>query len=342
MMVDGMSRSAVLTDAQWELIEPLMPSSDGKRGNRFRDHRQVVEGVVYRFRTGIAWRDLPAEFGPWQTVWKRHRRFCGDGTWDRILTALLAHADAVGEIDWTRQRGLHDQPGPPARHQPDPSRAGHRGHCRITRICAIEPPDHAIGRSRGGLSHQDPPRCATARAARWCCCSDPGRASDSPMFPNLLDAIRVPALGPGRPRTRPDAVLADKAYSSRGNRALLRARGINAVIAEPSDQVGHRKRRGAKGGRPPAFDAEPTRAATSSSAPSTPSSSGAAWPPATTSSPSPTAAASSSAPSSPGYANWETRPSRRLPGAPLRRMAPGRAHRPELLHLTGSGGSASC
>jgi transposase len=96
-----MSRSAVLTDAQWELIEPLMPSSEGKRGNRFRDHRTIVEGVAYRFRTGIAWRDLPARFGPWQTVWKRRRRFSGDGTWDRMHTALLAHADAVGEIDWT-------------------------------------------------------------------------------------------------------------------------------------------------------------------------------------------------------------------------------------------------
>lgn len=95
-----MSRSAVLSDAQWELIEPLMLSSDGKRGNRFRDHRTLVEAIVYRFRTGIAWRDLPERFGPWQTVWKRHRRFSGDGTWDRIHTALLTHADAVGEIDW--------------------------------------------------------------------------------------------------------------------------------------------------------------------------------------------------------------------------------------------------
>ena len=96
-----MSRSAVLTDAQWELIEPLMPSSDGRRGNRFRDHRQVFEGVVYRFRTGVAWRDLPADFGPWQTVWKRHHRVSTDGTWDVILAELLAHADEVGELDWS-------------------------------------------------------------------------------------------------------------------------------------------------------------------------------------------------------------------------------------------------
>ena len=57
---------------------------------------------MYRYRTGIAWRDLPREqFGPWQTVWKRHRRFAGDGTWDRVLGVLLAQADADGELDWT-------------------------------------------------------------------------------------------------------------------------------------------------------------------------------------------------------------------------------------------------
>jgi transposase len=59
-----MSREALLTDAAWERIEPLMPSSDGQRGRPFRDHRQVVEGIIYRLRTGIAWRDLPATFGP--------------------------------------------------------------------------------------------------------------------------------------------------------------------------------------------------------------------------------------------------------------------------------------
>ena len=56
---------------------------------------------MFRYRTGCAWRDLPEEFGPWQTVWKRHHRFSLDGTWDRILTALQAQADAVDELDWT-------------------------------------------------------------------------------------------------------------------------------------------------------------------------------------------------------------------------------------------------
>jgi transposase len=52
-------------------------------GSPMRDHRLLVEGGIYRYRTGVAWRDLQAEFGPWQTVWKRHHRFSLDGTWDR-------------------------------------------------------------------------------------------------------------------------------------------------------------------------------------------------------------------------------------------------------------------
>lgn len=96
-----MSRFAVLDDAAWARIEPLMPSSDGQRGRPFRDHREIVEAIIYRLRTGIAWRDLPDSFGPWQTVWKRHKRFSTDGTWDRIHARLVAEADARGEVDWT-------------------------------------------------------------------------------------------------------------------------------------------------------------------------------------------------------------------------------------------------
>ena len=76
------------------------------------------------------------------------------------------------------------------------------------------------------------------------------------MFPVVMEAVRVPRLGGGRARTRPDAVMGDKAYSSRANRSLLRGRGIKAVIPEPSDQIGHRKRRGSCGGRPVNFDSE--------------------------------------------------------------------------------------
>ena len=82
----------------------------------------------------------------------------------------------------------------------------------------------------------------------------PGQAGDSPMLVPLLQQLRIDRVGPGRPRTTPDALRGDKAYSSRGTRALLRSRGITAVIPEPADQQGHRKRRGSRGGRPPQFD----------------------------------------------------------------------------------------
>jgi transposase len=83
-----------------------------------------------------------------------------------------------------------------------------------------------------------------------------GQAGDSPQFAAILAGIRVPRTGPGRPRTRPERVLADKAYSSKANRALLRCRGIRATIPVPGDQAAHRRVRGSKGGRPPAFDRE--------------------------------------------------------------------------------------
>lgn len=81
-----------------------------------------------------------------------------------------------------------------------------------------------------------------------------GQRGDSPQFQVVLGRIRVARLLGGRPRTRPDRVLADKAYGSRANRAYLRDRGIRCTIPQKADQVRHRKAKGRAGGRPPAFD----------------------------------------------------------------------------------------
>lgn len=72
----------------------------------------------------------------------------------------------------------------------------------------------------------------------------------------LLDQVRVPRRGPGRPRTRPSRLRGDKAYSSRAHRALLRSRGIVAVIPERSDQIANRARKGSAGGRPVGCDVQ--------------------------------------------------------------------------------------
>ena len=95
------SRSRVLSDLQWARLEPLLPSNAGRKGHPFRENRRVVEGIIFRFRTGIAWRDLPEVFGPWQTVWTWHRRMAFDGTWDRVAAKIVAAADAAGMVDWS-------------------------------------------------------------------------------------------------------------------------------------------------------------------------------------------------------------------------------------------------
>ncbi len=89
-----------MSDGQWARIERLLPPEKGPMGRPMVAHRPVVEGIVFRYRAGIAWRDLPVEFGPWQTVWKRHHAWSADGTWDRVLAELLADADAQGRLDW--------------------------------------------------------------------------------------------------------------------------------------------------------------------------------------------------------------------------------------------------
>ena len=120
---------------------------------------------------------------------------------------------------------------------------------------AAEPADHGLGRSRGGLSAKIHLACEQ-RQKPLSILITAGQRGDSPQFQAVVDRIRVPRLGPGRPRTRPDRVLADKAYGSRANRAYLRRRAIACTIPEKADQVRNRKKLGRAGGRPPAFDPE--------------------------------------------------------------------------------------
>lgn len=118
-----------------------------------------------------------------------------------------------------------------------------------------EPPDHALGRSRGGLNTKVH-LASDSNARPLAIALTAGQAGDAPAFTTVMAAIRVPRTDGGRPRTRPGAVLADRAYSSRAIRAHLRGRHIRSVIPQSADQVRHRQRRGPQGGRPPAFDAE--------------------------------------------------------------------------------------
>ncbi|WTS92777.1 transposase [Streptomyces sp. NBC_00096] len=81
-----MVRRHELTNAQWDRIAPLL-SETGGPGGRWADHRTVVDGVLYRTRTGIPWRYLSERHGSWQTVYERQRRWSADGAWSKILRA---------------------------------------------------------------------------------------------------------------------------------------------------------------------------------------------------------------------------------------------------------------
>jgi transposase len=225
-----------------------MPQAVG-RSRPWHDHRQVVEGIVFRYRTGVAWRDLPGRFGPWQTVWKRHHRFATDGTWDRLLRVIQAEADAAGRVDWN----VSVDSSIVRAHQHS---ATAKRSAREDRTVLVEHTGAVSNaknpRSRGGLSTKIH-AAVDGRGRPLAILLTPGQAGDAPMMLPLLAHLRVQRTI-GRPRTRPDRVLADKAYSSRAIRAHLRTRGIGSVIPEPDDQKAHRKRIGSFGGRPVPYD----------------------------------------------------------------------------------------
>ena len=88
-----------LTDRAWAQLAPLLPRNQ-RRGGRWRDHRSVINGILWKLRTGAPWRDLPERYGPWQTCHDRYVGWRRDGTWDRLLAHAQTKSDAVGELEW--------------------------------------------------------------------------------------------------------------------------------------------------------------------------------------------------------------------------------------------------
>ena len=106
-----------LSDSQWNALREHLPRR-GKRGGQWKDHRRVIDGVLWILSTGAAWRDLPPRYGPWQTCWRRFNAWRANGTWTRLLDELRARADAAGGVDWdlwcvvaTNVRGMRHAAG---------------------------------------------------------------------------------------------------------------------------------------------------------------------------------------------------------------------------------------
>lgn len=88
-----------LTDAEWAVLQPLLPPQRG-RGRPFTDHRTILNGICWRLKTGVPWRDLPARYGPWETVYSRFARWQRSGLWARLLAHLRHRLDEADQLDW--------------------------------------------------------------------------------------------------------------------------------------------------------------------------------------------------------------------------------------------------
>ncbi|MGW2150501.1 IS5 family transposase [Nonomuraea bangladeshensis] len=250
------------------MLEPLLPV--GRKAGRppLWAKRKLIDGIRWRLRTGAPWRDVPERYGPWQTVYGLFRRWQREGVWARILVALQARADAKGLITWdvsvdsTIVRAHHHAAG--ARKEGDVQKEPPGGARK-------EPDDHGLGRSRGGLSTKM--HLAVEQGQKLLSVVfTAGQRGDSPQFRPVLEGIRVPRPGGGRPRTRPDRVRAGAVSD-----APSLKRRIRQLTAAHVDH--------AAADLPPSTRST-TASATPSSVRSTGSSATAPWPRGTTSWPS--------------------------------------------------------
>jgi transposase len=89
-----------LSNEQWEKLEPLLPPEKPNIGRPNKNHRRILNGILWILRTGAPWRDLPERYGPWRTVASRFYRWRKAGIWDRIFAEVQRLGEAEGRIDW--------------------------------------------------------------------------------------------------------------------------------------------------------------------------------------------------------------------------------------------------
>lgn len=225
-----------LPDQQWARIEPLLPhrTHHDKAGHPFNDHRPVVNGILWIVHTGAPWRDLPERYGPWETVFYRFNRWRRDGTWNRIVTALLDELDNNGAID----HDLWCVDGSVIRASR--AAAGARKSARSARRLGgrtaaqmQEPPDHAPGRSRGGFGTKIHLVC-DSRGTIVGIHLTAGQRHESKFFEPTL-ARRLFHRRKGT-RRWPRRLAGDKGYSYPRIRRWCKRRRVEAVIPTRKNQ----------------------------------------------------------------------------------------------------------
>ncbi|NBF08131.1 IS5 family transposase [Pseudomonas sp. Fl4BN1] len=194
-----MAKRYELSDAAWDLVADLFVENRRTGRPRVAD-RLMLNGVLWVLCSGAAWRDMPERFGPWSTVYQRFRDWRNRGTFNLMLKRLHIRLNERGLIDL--ETWMIDSTA--VRATRASSGAGKKG--------AEEPQDHALGRSRGGLTTKIHMLC-DARGVSLNFLLSGGQASDIAYAQPLLDGAYIPSLR-GRPRKRCRWLLADKGYDA--------------------------------------------------------------------------------------------------------------------------------
>jgi transposase len=226
-----------LTDAQWEQLASFFPDPDhdGGPGPPWKDHRTIVNGILWHLHTGAPWPDTSERYGPWKTLFDRFQRWRRDGTWANILDAPLLRLDRAGRLDrdlWLVDasiiRASRAAAGAKKKNPDQPPVLGGPVSLQVQ-----EPQDHALGRSRGGFGTKVHLVCDGHGIvlAVW---ATPGQEHESQALAIILLRARRPRRA-GR-RRWPRRVAADKGYSYPGIRAWLRRHHIGPVIPARKDQ----------------------------------------------------------------------------------------------------------
>ena len=197
----------LLREDQWVRIEHLLPGKPADRGRTARDNRRFVEAVLWILRTGCPWRDLPSEFGPWNSVYKRFSRWSVSGIWHTIFEELATDGDFEElYLDGSYVRVHQHAVGAARKHG-----------------------NQAIGRSRGGLTTKIHAAVeGLGNLATWTLTG--GNVHDCSEASNLLDAAAEVAGGSVK------TVTADKAYDSSAVVEHVSTLGATAVIPQLSNR----------------------------------------------------------------------------------------------------------
>ncbi len=214
-----------LTDREWNAIRVFLPvERSGKAGRPWKPHRQVINGILFVLRTGIAWQDLPSEFGKHKTVYNRFRRWVNSGLWQQMFEKFVARLLGDGEIDFE----LWCVDGTVIR-----AHKAAAGAKKETRTSEENARKNALGRSRGGFSTklhlltdgQGIPLAVTAT---------PGQSNEAPEFPNLMTSCLINTF---RKAKRPAAIAGDKGYNTNKIRDHINKLEIDDVIPRYSNQT---------------------------------------------------------------------------------------------------------